>query len=365
LDGTEDKKKTAEVAAAGPAGDRAGTPAKPKPEKPAPRKSPGKRRDGSDGPEPGQSPVWDAWDPLAELFLSHLRVERALSPNTLEAYGKDVSDFIRHLSGTGKVEPRKVGRGDIQSFLMSLSDSGALCPRSRARKLSAVKRFFLFLEDEGLLPEGSPAEGIDGPGMSKTLPKALSREDVARLVESPDLDRVGGLRNRAMFELMYAGGLRVSELLDLTLSRVSFAESYLRVTGKGSKDRLVPIGETSVWYLGKYLREDRPKLANPKKTVNWLFLNNKGGRLSRQYFWKLVKTEADRLGLANVSPHVLRHSFATHLVEGGADLRSVQIMLGHSKLGTTEIYLKTGGSRLKKVHDEFHPRSGKNDHRGT
>jgi integrase/recombinase XerD len=160
-----------------------------------------------------------------------------------------------------------------------------------------------------------------------------------------------------MFELMYAGGLRVSELLDLTISQLVLKESFIRVRGKGSKDRLVPIGDLSVYFLEKYLREERPKVSK-KDSGNIVFLNNRGGRLSRQYFWRLVKESADYCGVKNASPHVLRHSFATHLLEGGADLRSVQTMLGHARLGTTELYLKTSDVRLKEIHTRLHPRSG-------
>jgi integrase/recombinase XerD len=302
-------------------------------------------------------PAQLAWEPILDLYLGHLKVERGLSPNTLEAYRKDILDFILFLAPLNKWEPQRVGRGDIQGFLLHLSSLGTLCPRSRARKLSAVKGFFLFLETEGMTKEGSPATGIQGPNLPKTLPKALSQEDMIKLVESPNLTRPGGLRNRTMFELMYAGGLRVSELLDLTVSQLALEESFLRVRGKGSKDRLVPIGPVSVYFLDRYLREERPKFSK-KESANIVFLNNKGKRMSRQYFWRLVKESADLCGLEHVSPHVLRHSFATHLLEGGADLRSVQMMLGHARLGTTEIYLKVSDSRLKEIHTKLHPRAG-------
>jgi integrase/recombinase XerD len=295
------------------------------------------------------------WEPMMDLYLGHLRVERGLSENTIAGYGRDIEDFIGFLAENDLKDPKKVGRGTIQAFLISLSDKGTLAPRSRARKLSAVKGFFVFLEDEGLV-NASPSGGVEGPRLNKSLPKALSQADMQRLVESPDLTKPGGLRNRAMFELMYAGGLRVSELLDLTIGQLSLSESYLRVRGKGAKDRIVPIGEISLHFLTRYLEEERGKLA-AKESDSHLFLNCRGSRMSRQYFWRLISTEAKLIGLDKVSPHVLRHSFATHLLEGGADLRSVQMMLGHERLGTTEIYLKVGSQRLKETHKKYHPRS--------
>jgi integrase/recombinase XerD len=294
-----------------------------------------------------------AFQNLKDLYLGHLRVERGLSPNTVDSYSFDLEDLFAFLSGLGLASPDECGRGHLLEYLLKLMDQ-KLSPRTRARRLSALKGFFAFLDAENII-QGSPASGLDTPGLPKTIPKALSREDVLKIIKAPVPDNPLGLRNRAMFELMYAGGLRVSELLDLTLGQLSLEESFLRVRGKGSKDRLVPIGDAAVFYVERYLREGRPALLKDKSSTT-VFLNFRGGRMSRQYFWRLIAREAELLGLPKVSPHSLRHSFATHLVEGGADLRAVQLMLGHSDLATTEKYLKTGVRRLKKVHDHSHPR---------
>jgi integrase/recombinase XerD len=198
---------------------------------------------------------------------------------------------------------------------------------------------------------------LETPRLPKTVAKALSRDDVLRLISSPAPEGPRGLRDRAMLELMYAGGLRVSELLDLSVGQLSLEEGFLRVRGKGSKDRLVPVGDAAVHYLGRYLKEGRGLLVKGKDSGT-VFLNSRGSRMSRQFFWRMVAREAALLGLNNVSPHSLRHSFATHLVEGGADLRAVQLMLGHEDLSTTEKYLATGVRRLKGVHGRCHPRGG-------
>jgi integrase/recombinase XerD len=201
---------------------------------------------------------------------------------------------------------------------------------------------------------------VPGPKLPASLPKALSPEEILTLVTFPDTSTALGLRNRTMFELLYAGGLRVSELLNLTLGQINLEDSFLRVTGKGSKDRLVPIGRTAAEFLGLYLTRSRPLLAAPQSD-SAVFLNRSGTKMSRQFFWKLISGQARLAGLPPVSPHVLRHSFATHLVEGGADLRAVQMMLGHASVGTTEVYLKVSSKRLREVHQRFHPRSGRGE----
>ncbi|MDR3155203.1 MAG: tyrosine recombinase XerD [Deltaproteobacteria bacterium] len=305
----------------------------------------------------GAGEARERWEALADLYLGHLRVERGLSPNTVSSYAKDLRDLAEYFAGSGVAGPERAGRGEIQGFLLHLSEDRSLGARSRARKLSAVKGFFSFLEDEGLAPR-SRAGGIEGPRLPRPLPKALTREEAARLVASPDLSRRGGLRNRAMFELLYAGGLRVSELSGLALGQLNLPESFVRVRGKGSKDRLVPVGDEAAFWLARYLAEERPLLDVTGRAAA-LFLNARGKPLSRQYLWRLITEHAALSGIPHASPHVLRHSFATHLVEGGADLRAVQTMLGHAGLGTTEIYLRTADARLKQVHTSRHPRSGR------
>jgi integrase/recombinase XerD len=289
------------------------------------------------------------------MYLGHLRVERGLSGNTVEAYGRDLADLRAYFAGKGLEGPARAGRGDIQGFVLHLAGKG-IGPRSRARKLSAVKGFFAFLEEEGLAAADC-ASGVEGPKLPRPLPKALTREEAERLVVSPDLSRPGGLRNRAMFELLYAGGLRVSELSGLTLGQLNLPESYLRVRGKGSKDRLVPLGDEAASWIRRYLAEERPS-QDRAGNAGALFLSARGRALSRQYVWKLITQHAALAGIRHASPHVLRHSFATHLVDGGADLRAVQAMMGHAGLGSTEIYLKTTDARLKSVHTRRHPRSG-------
>ncbi|MDR2612235.1 MAG: tyrosine recombinase XerD [Deltaproteobacteria bacterium] len=305
----------------------------------------------------GAGSVAEGWEALRDLYLGHLRVERGLSPHTISGYARDLADLAAFFAGKGIDAPARAGRGEIQGFVLHLAAERGLSARSRARKLSAVKGFFAFLENEGLA-ERDCAAGVEGPRLPRPLPKALTRREAELLVTSPDLSRPGGLRDRAMFELLYAGGLRVSELAGLTLGQLNLPESFLRVRGKGSKDRLVPVGDEAARWLARYMAEERPRLDRTGK-ASCLFLNARGGPLSRQYLWRLVSRHSALAGIRHASPHVIRHSFATHLVEGGADLRSVQAMLGHAGLGTTEVYLRAADSRLKSVHSRRHPRSGR------
>lgn len=298
-------------------------------------------------------PLPAAFENALDLYLGHLRVERNLSGNTIMAYGRDLSAFLGWLAAKGAVDWAQVDRNRLMGYLLTLADH--LSPRSRARALSAIRAFFRFLEDEKIV-DHNPAHNFESPKLPQSLPKALGPDDVRRLVEAPETVTPLGLRNRTMFELMYSSGLRVSELLDLSLSRVNLDDSFLRVRGKGDKERLAPMGEVAANLVAEYLKNGRPHLAGPK-SGGLVFLNNRGGRLSRQYFWRVLGEYADQLGLSGVTPHVLRHSFATHLVEGGADLRAVQMMLGHASLATTEIYIKVGAERLGRVHRQFHPRA--------
>ena len=295
-----------------------------------------------------------AFENALDLYLGHIHVERQLSGHTLAAYGRDLSAFLGWLEKRGVRDFAGVSRGRLTAYFLDLSSR--LAPRSRARALSAIRAFFRFLEAEKILDQ-NPAHNFDGPSTPRSLPKALGPEEIRRLVEAPDPENLLGLRDRAMFELMYGSGLRVSELLSVTLSQVNLPEAFLKVRGKGNKERLVPLGEVSAGFLARYLKEGRPRLAGPASRSR-VFLNHRGGSLSRQYFWRLLGRYARELGLRGVSPHVLRHSFATHLVEGGADLRAVQMMLGHSSLVTTEIYIKVGPERLSQAHRNHHPRSG-------
>jgi integrase/recombinase XerD len=294
-----------------------------------------------------------AFENALDLYLGHLHVERRLSGHTLDAYGRDLTAFLAWLEKGGVRDFPQVTRDRLTAYFLDLADR--LAPRSRARALSAIRAFFRFLETEKIV-DRNPAHNFDGPRPPRSLPKALGQDEIRRLVEAPTPESLLGLRDRAMFELMYGSGLRVSELLDLTLSRVNLPEAFLKVLGKGGKERLAPLGEVSAGLLARYLKEGRPRLVSPASRSQ-IFLNRRGGRLSRQYFWRLLGRYAEGLGLGNVTPHVLRHSFATHLVEGGADLRAVQMMLGHSSLVTTEISLKPGPERLSRVHRGHHPRA--------
>jgi integrase/recombinase XerD len=206
----------------------------------------------------------------------------------------------------------------------------------------------------------NPAQPIEGPKKLRSLPKALGQEQVERLINTPDINTVFGLRNKTLLEVLYGGGLRISEALDLTISQVNLPDSFLRVKGKGSKERLTILGESANFFLSQWLSRGRPQLLGPKSGA-YVFLNRNGSKLSRQYFWRLMRDLALSAGLEPISPHVLRHSFATHLLAGGADLRAVQTLLGHESLMTTEIYLKVEGERLKRVHDNFHPRAKRVD----
>ncbi|MDR1038911.1 MAG: tyrosine-type recombinase/integrase, partial [Deltaproteobacteria bacterium] len=234
------------------------------------------------------------WEALADMYLGHLRVERGLSGNTVEAYGRDLADLAAYFALNGIDGPGRVGRGEIQGFVLHLASERGLGARSRARKLSAVKGFFAFLESEGLSPKDC-ASGVEGPRLPQALPKALTRQEAAALVASPDLAKPGGLRNRAMFELLYAGGLRVSELASLTLGQLNLPESYVRVRGKGAKDRLVPVGDEAALWLERYVREERP-LRDKTGAAPALFLNSRGKPLSRQYLWRLIDRHAALAG---------------------------------------------------------------------
>jgi integrase/recombinase XerD len=314
------------------------------------------QKSGQKSSAPTQATPSSGLDKYLDFYLAHLRVERNLSPHTLESYGLGVRGLLASL-GEEVAHPKDITRDHLNAHLQTLTNSQNLSARSRAARLSGIKSFFAFLTQESVI-ERSPAFNITGPRLPRTLPKALSAENIATLVTAPDITTPLGLRNRAMLELMYAGGLRVSELLNLTLSQVNLPDAFLRVVGKGSKERVTPIGQTATLFLNRYLNEVRPTLIKSKSEPT-IFLNRRGLKISRQYFWRLIGEEALKVGLPPVSPHVLRHSFATHLVEGGADLRAVQMMLGHASLATTEVYLKVTTKRLKEVHDRHHPRSGR------
>ncbi len=296
-------------------------------------------------------------EPLAERYLSHLRVEGGLSVNTLEAYRRDLLKFQLYLARSGTVPLQRVTPSTLTGFLRSLKDA-QLSHASSARCLSAVRGWLRFLRQERIIEE-NPSVGMVSVRRSVRLPKTLSQAEVTALLDLPMLPTSEDLRDRAMVELLYATGLRVSELIMMELTHLNREVGYLRVTGKGSKQRLVPMGEVANRVLGQYLDEARSQILK-RRTSRFVFVTRRGTALTRQAFWKLLRRRAQRAGLTRaIFPHVLRHSFATHLLEGGADLRSVQAMLGHATIATTQIYTHVERERLKQVHERYFPRTGR------
>ncbi|MFU8855780.1 MAG: site-specific tyrosine recombinase XerD [Deferrisomatales bacterium] len=292
---------------------------------------------------------------LLGVFLDHLLVERGLSRNTVDAYARDVSAFLAFLGGAGRPEADTARGRDVLSWLKAQRARG-LSARTTARRLSALRAFYRFLVREGLAGE-NPLERLESPKLWKTLPRTLSAEETRALVESPRSQDPQGLRDRALLELLYASGLRVSEAAGLTLDRVELSLGFVRPLGKGSKERIVPVGGRALEALRDYLEQGRPLLLKGRRDGH-VFLSRFGRRLSRQSLWKRVKQAARAAGVSSsVSPHTLRHSFATHLLEGGADLRSVQMMLGHADLATTQVYTHITRQRLLDLVRRHHPRS--------
>jgi len=291
-------------------------------------------------------------DRLMDQFLYHLRMEKGLAENTIEAYSRDLAAFFRFLEAKG-IKPVYAHQDHIGSFMAEQEE--ALSIRSVARMLSTIKMFYRFLIFEGKL-ESSPARLIDTPKIPRRLPGVLSLDEVERLLRQPDMETPLGLRDRAMLEILYATGLRVSELLGLTMPTINMEAGFVRTLGKGSKERMVPMNDQAREVLGLYLSEGRPYLMRKKKPP-FLFLNNRGSVLSRQGFWKIIKKYGIKAGIPKeIAPHSLRHSFASHLLECGADLRSVQLLLGHSDITTTQIYTHVTRERLKRIHEKYHPR---------
>jgi integrase/recombinase XerD len=292
---------------------------------------------------------------LVDAYLTHLRVERRLADHTLESYSRDLQRLGEFAAALEKPVQR-LDRHDLEGFVDSLMNEG-LSPRSVARTVAAVRGFYRFAVLTQHL-KTNPADDLQAPRAWPALPKFLGIEEVERLITQPDTTTPRGLRDRALIEVLYATGLRVSELIHLRASDLNLEAGYLSTTGKGNKQRIVPIGDQAAGWLTKYIRDGRPALMG-KRTSPWLFVNAKqGGSLSRVGFWKILKAYGQKAGLPRaLSPHVLRHSFATHLLEHGADLRSIQMMLGHADLSTTQIYTHVLEARLRAVYDRFHPRA--------
>jgi integrase/recombinase XerD len=289
-----------------------------------------------------------------DLFLNYIVVEKGLAENTLQSYSRDILKYLEFLEGRGCGSPERIRPLDIAFFVAALKDAG-LGARSRARALSSVRMFHKFLVIEGYC-ETNPSTIIEAPRNLRKLPDILNMREVDSLLGATDGIDATDVRDRAMLELLYATGLRVSELVNLRLSDVNSSAGYLLTFGKGDKERLVPMGESASASIAVYMgtvRRDQDRSGHNE----YLFLTRLGDRMSRQAFWNIIKKRALQAGIRkNISPHTLRHSFATHLLENGADLRSVQIMLGHADLSTTQIYTHVTRERLKRMHEEFHPR---------
>jgi integrase/recombinase XerD len=286
-------------------------------------------------------------------FLTWCRVERGLSRNSLEAYGRDLAalrSFVEPITGGGLPQTELLNKYVNQLYRKDLTS------RSIARHMSSLRSFFSFLVTEDKLKE-DPTEHLTSPKQWSTIPKFLNREQIEKLIGAPDATKPNGLRDRAMFELLYATGIRVSELINLHLSSLDAGLGLLRVTGKGNKQRIVPVNARALAIVNRYLEQSRPLLLKGRATP-FLFVTSRGVGMTRQAFWAAIKLNGRKAGIFHhLSPHVLRHTFATHLLEGGADLRSLQEMLGHADLSTTEIYTHVARSRLRDTLDQHHPRA--------
>lgn len=294
--------------------------------------------------------------PALDLFLAHLRVEKGLARNSVESYARDVRRYLAFLSGAGRTSWDDVARGDVQAHLLGLAGKG-ISPRSQARALSAIRGFHRLLVSERVA-RADPTDEVDAPRRTRKLPQLLSREEVDRLLAAPrQLRGAAGVRDRAMLELLYATGLRVSELVTLEVNQVDLESRVLLARGKGNKERLVPVGAPAADALRGWLSGPRDQVLRGRRTRD-LFVTTRGRRMTRQGFWKLLGRHARTAGITRaISPHKLRHSFATHLLEGGADLRAVQSMLGHADVSTTEIYTHVDRTQARRLHSRHHPRA--------
>jgi integrase/recombinase XerD len=292
-------------------------------------------------------------DAALNQFYQHLGVERGLAPLTVAAYARDLQDFWEFLESRGRSHWGAVALSDLQDYFVAQEARG-LSARSRARRLSALRQFFRFLQREELV-SANPVELLDSPRLPRRLPQVLGEAEVAALLAAPDPGTPTGLRDQALLEVLYATGLRVSELVGLTLKQLDLRRGLVRPLGKGGKERVVPMVAPAVDKVQLYLDQGRPRLLKGRESP-YVFINHRGGRLSRQGFWKLLKQYALKAGVKTLSPHTLRHSFATHLLSRGANLRVLQMLLGHADLATTQIYTHLDADRLRQVHRKAHPR---------
>lgn len=297
------------------------------------------------------------WDTLIRQFANYLRLERSLSENSIQAYVRDVAKLKQFVDISNlDVSPQKVTTVIIQDYLKYLGML-EMSAYSQSRMLSGIKSFYTFLEYEEIITE-NPVALIDSPKLGRKLPDVLNIFEIEKILDAIDMSTPEGSRNRAMLEMLYSSGLRVSELINLKMNQVYFDIGFLRVFGKGNKERLVPIGKSAIKYLKIYLEEIRCHTSISPGFENYVFLNRRGKGLSRVMIFTIIKDLVTIAGIKKkVSPHTFRHSFATHLVEGGADLRAVQEMLGHESITTTEIYTHLDREYLKQIIEEYHPRS--------
>ena len=294
------------------------------------------------------------FDAELDRFCDALWLEDGLGPRTLESYRRDLAQCFAWL-GERSIAPRAAQRGDLQGFLAFRTLQQKVAARSLARQLTALKRYHRWLLREGAR-EDDPTLTVDAPRLPKPLPKSLSEAEVEALLAAPDVDTPLGLRDRAMLEALYAAGFRVSELIGLPLAAVSLTDGVVRIFGKGGKERLVPLGEVAQDWIVRYAAEARPALLKGRSSEA-LFVTERGGAMTRQMFWHLIKRHAAHADIrTHLSPHTLRHAFATHLINHGADLRVVQMLLGHADIATTQIYTHVARERLKTLHRQHHPR---------
>lgn len=294
-------------------------------------------------------------DTAVQAFLDHLTVERGLSGNTIAAYGRDLAQFVEHLRKKGITSFDDVNEAVLVEFLDDLRASG-ISANSASRKLSAIKTFCKFAWRDGFIKRNFTVNTA-GMHAAKKLPSVLSIEEVSDLLAQPNHMEPAGSRDKAMLETLYASGLRVSELINLRLMDVNLSVGFVRCFGKGSRERIIPLGKVAIEYLNRYLANGRPRFVRTHSS-EYLFLTNRGTKMSRVGFWKLIKRYTAKAGITkNITPHTLRHSFATHLLQGGADLRSIQDMLGHADIATTQVYTHISQEKLKQVYKETHPRA--------
>lgn len=291
-----------------------------------------------------------------QLFLEYLTVELGLSANTRQAYERDLRLFCKTLGFKNSDALVNVNREQITGYMTQLKEKG-LAAATIARKLAAIKAFYRFMTAEGYM-DANPAEVVEAGTKGIKLPRVLSEDEVVRLLNQPDITTAEGFRDRTMLEVLYATGMRVSELINLTLERVDLNMKYIIAFGKGNKERIVPLGSVAAEFLQQYLEKVRPKLTHAGRNTNIVFLAFGGHELTRQRFWQIIRAYGRKANINKaLTPHILRHSFATHLLDNGADLRSVQELLGHSDISTTQIYTHLTNKRLRDIYAKAHPRA--------